>query len=207
MASNASFYSFIINTRHTYTCSFSSHPSWFLNVIAIITAEILKYFTQAGSSLEEFILCKIVLAFTIPVRQAGSSHASPPSSRLTGQRRPREMKWLAKVRASGYAKNQDLCAVCRGPAASQEGRKWGVLWPGFGTRKLESAGIRITESYIELGLKSQLIPSPCWPMRYQLERLLVTSLQAKLVGGNAETRTNSSRFQSIVLSALQKCSP
>lgn len=190
-----------------YTCSFSSHPSWFRNVIVILTAEVLKCFTQAGSSLEEFILRKTVLAFTTPVRQAGSRHASPPSSRLTGQRRPREMRWLAKVRASGYARNGGLCAVCRGPAASQEGRKWGVLWPGFGTRKSGSAGIRISEGYVELGLKSQLIPSPCWPMRYHLERLLVTSLQAKLVGGNAETKTNSSRFKSIVLSALQKCSP
>lgn len=69
MASKAnSFHIIIINTRHTYTCSFSSHPSLSLNVTAIITAEVLRYFTQAGSSSEEFILREIAPAFTTPVR-------------------------------------------------------------------------------------------------------------------------------------------
>lgn len=145
MALKASFHSIIMNTRHSYTCSFSSHLSWLLNVIAIITAKVLKYLTQVGSFLEEFIFCKIVLAFTTPVRHAGSSQPSPPSSWLTGQRRPREHKVTSQGQGQWWGEEWGLYAVGRDWAASQEGRKWGVLWPRCEAKKLGSAGLRITE--------------------------------------------------------------
>lgn len=178
MASKASFHFIIINTRHTYTCSFSSLmiPKCYSNNYSWS----IEIFYSSRISLGGIHSLQNCTGLCNPSetgrKQPGISTRLTPDWPKKTQRgevtRQGQGQWLGKDR--GLCAMGPLCCG-RGPAASQEGRKWGVLWPGFGARKWESAGIRITEGY-------------AWVLKVSSSHLLIREVISYQLAGKTSWR-------------------